>query len=333
MRHGLRAIAVPVLAITALVATACGGGVTPAATSSPAATSPTATAATRTIKHSVGETPITGTPQRVVALEWTYVEDLVALGVTPAGIADIAGYKKWVNVRTDLSDKATDVGTRQQPSLEAISKLSPDLIIGVEFRHKPVLDKLSAIAPTLLFNPYPPEGGVDQLTEMEQTFLAIADAVNKQKEAHAVLSETNEKYKAAAAKITAAKPASMDFLLVQAFSQHQAPQLRVFIETGMSAKILTKLGLKNVYKGKFDAFGFNTVGVEAFTSLQGANFFYVVQNDDNVFTNQLKDNPVWKGLAFVRENRTYALGADRWLFGGPVSAQRVADKVASLLAK
>lgn len=332
MRHRLHAFVIPILAIIALVATACGGAATPAPATTAAAT-PAPTQAARTIKHAVGETKITGTPQRVVALEWTYVEDLVALGVTPAGIADIAGYKKWVNVRTDLSDKSTDVGTRQQPSLEAISKLSPDLIIGVDFRHKTILDKLTAIAPTLLFNPYPAEGGVDQLTEMEQTFLAIGDAMNKQKEAQAVLSETSEKYKAAAAKIAAAKPASTEFLLVQAFSQNQAPQLRVFIETGMGAKILTKLGLKNAYKGKFDAFGFNTVGVEAFTAVQSANFFYVVQNEDNVFANQLKDNPVWKGLAFVKENRAYALGADLWLFGGPISAQRVADKVASLLAK
>src|SRR5687768_3607948 len=53
----------------------------------------------RVIKHAMGETEITGTPQRIVALEWTYAEDLLALGVQPVGVADIAGMNKWVEMK------------------------------------------------------------------------------------------------------------------------------------------------------------------------------------------------------------------------------------------
>src|SRR5690242_17122902 len=52
----------------------------------------------RLIEHVGGKTCITENPQRVVALEWTYVEDLLALGVQPVGIADIEGYKAWVKI-------------------------------------------------------------------------------------------------------------------------------------------------------------------------------------------------------------------------------------------
>ena len=35
----------------------------------------------RLIKHELGETEITGTSKRIVVLEWTYAEELLALGV------------------------------------------------------------------------------------------------------------------------------------------------------------------------------------------------------------------------------------------------------------
>jgi len=101
----------------------------------------------------------------------------------------------------------------------------------------------------------------------------------------------------------------------------------------MAAQVLIKLGLQNAWKGPFDRFGFNTVGVEALPAVEKSNFFYAVQDDDNVFANQLRENPVWKGLEFVKQNRSYPLGANTWMFGGPVSVQRLADKVGSLLVK
>src|SRR5690554_378402 len=103
----------------------------------------------RIIKDSIGDQTIDGTPQRVVVLEWTYAEDVLALGVQPVGAADIENYNKWVNIGTELSSEVVDVGTRQEPNLETIASLEPDLIIAVSFRHKPILDQLNAIAPTL----------------------------------------------------------------------------------------------------------------------------------------------------------------------------------------
>ena len=68
----------------------------PTPTPSSAPTYAQAGATTRVIQHALGENTITGTPQRIVALEWTYVEDLLALGLQPIGVADIEGYHDWV---------------------------------------------------------------------------------------------------------------------------------------------------------------------------------------------------------------------------------------------
>ena len=56
-------------------------------------------------------------PQRVVALEWLPAELLLALGVTPYGVADIPNYNLWVN-EPALPASVIDVGLRTEPNLE-----------------------------------------------------------------------------------------------------------------------------------------------------------------------------------------------------------------------
>lgn len=106
----------------------------------------------------MGETEISGIPERVVVLEWTYAEHVLALGLQPVGVADIKTMNQWVNLGDHaLSPDATDVGLRWEPNLEVIAQLEPDLIIGDADNNGPIYEDLSFIAPTLLFNAYPLE--------------------------------------------------------------------------------------------------------------------------------------------------------------------------------
>lgn len=279
--------------------------------------------------ESLSSPTLTKTPTRIVALEWVYVEDLLALGIQPIGVADISGYKQFVNVQLKLADTVVDVGTRQEPSLEAIAKLEPELILGVELRHEMIYDTLSSIAPTLLFNPYPPPNGPNQLDEMEQTFLAIADAVNRRDPGETVLQNMRKTFKTAEQQLRLNDLSDSSFILV-----HFVPgalQPRLFTDNSMAVQVLSQIGLKNAWKGEIDRFGFNTVGVEALPAVQQANFLYIAEED--VQWQQFQNNPVWKGLEFVKESRIYPIGADIWVFGGPLSAQILVNKVVAALTK
>lgn len=88
------------------------------------------------LQDALGEVKLDKPAKRVVALEWTYAEDVLAVGVQPVGVADIENYKKWVNIEPKLDDQVADVGTRQEPSLESIAALEPDLIITATWRMK-----------------------------------------------------------------------------------------------------------------------------------------------------------------------------------------------------
>lgn len=86
----------------------------------------------RIFKHPLGEVRLTDTPKRIVALDFNYTEDLLALGITPVGVADIdspTGFNTLVNIQPALGPEVVDVGGRQGPNLEIIAELQPDLIL------------------------------------------------------------------------------------------------------------------------------------------------------------------------------------------------------------
>jgi ABC-type Fe3+-hydroxamate transport system substrate-binding protein len=287
----------------------------------------------RMIKHAMGETEIAGIPKRIVVLEWVYAEDLLALGVQPVGVADIEGMKQWVNLKgISLSPDVEDVGTRQEPNLEKISSLDPDLIIAPSFRIEQTYESLNDIAPTLAFNPYPgEEEGIGQLDEMEQTFMTIADLVGRHDKGAEVLEDLENYYTQAADKIRSAGATEREFVMVQAFTTEDVPHLRIFTDNSMAAQIMNKLGLQNAWDVEYELYGFTETGIEPLAEVQNANFFYIVQDNDNPFANQWNTS-VWHNLEFVKQERTYPLGGDTWLFGGPISAKVIVDKVVGTLA-
>ncbi len=301
---------------------------------SPAASESGAANETRTFKHVLGETTITGIPQRVVVLEWTHAEDVLALGVQPVGIADIENMNKWVRLPVKIDASATDLGDRGAPNMELLASLKPDLLIGTKNNLEKSYDTFSKIAPTLVYDAYPPEGQGDQYDEMLNTFNQIADVLGKKPEAEAVLANLDKAYEAAKAKVVASGKDKTPFVLAMAYSNQNAVTFRLSTDNSMAVKILEKIGLTNAHKSnQFEIYGFTTADVEALPALQDANFLHMIQESDNVIENQLKDNAVWKGLNFVKENRIFALGGDMWPYGGPLSAQIMAETAADLLSK
>ncbi|MGY4690606.1 ABC transporter substrate-binding protein [Salibacterium sp. K-3] len=285
-----------------------------------------------TITDATGEKELEGTPENIVVLEWVYAEDLLALGVQPTGVADIEGYNSWVNIEPELSDNVTDVGTRQEPSLEKIAQLEPDLIITAQSRHEGISDELNEIAPTLMFEPYPEKGEGNQYEEMQTTFQEIAKAVDKEDQADQVLSDLEDSYSELESELTEAGMDGTEILLSQAFSSNETATLRLFTDNSMVMQIMNRIGLNNAYDGSdFEIYGYSQASVEDLEPYQDAHFMHIVQKDDNVFENQLDGNPVWENLNFVEEDRIYALPGDTWTFGGPLAAEVFAEETVQAL--
>ncbi len=293
------------------------------------ADAPTCAAGNRLIKHALGAACVTEQPQRVVALEWTYVEDVLALGVQPVGIADIEGYNDWVRTPIALAANVTDIGDRSEPNLEAIARLKPDLIITADFRSDANYDALSAIAPTLVFAPYPTDGS-SHYEEMISTLGTLATALGREAEGQAALKHLNDHYAAAKTALEQAGFSGESFILSQGWTYEQVATFRLFTENAMAVEILEHIGLKNAWADQPQQYGYTEIGIEGFTQLIDSDFsfFYVAQGEDNTF---FEDSPLWSKLPFVQNGHAYWMGGNVWLFGGPFSAELLVDTVLTKL--
>ena len=145
----------------------------------------------RTIEHQMGTTEICGQPQRIVVLGPYVLEPLLALNVQPVGYADHVAFHQ--GDYTDPSQQIpylgnlitqplANVGVARNPSLEAIIKVKPDLILGVDPISSSHYATLSTIAPTLLFDH----------TDTVENLNAIAQALDRTEQAEEVLTQTQQ---------------------------------------------------------------------------------------------------------------------------------------------
>ncbi|WP_458121607.1 ABC transporter substrate-binding protein [Paenibacillus sp. Z6-24] len=332
MKKGLSGIALMLVLMLALAGCGTAGNTKAEGEATSAGGGSTETAGPVTIKHNHGETKLDKPAQRVVTLEWTFTEDLVALGVQPVGNADNEQYKIYVSPEAALGSDVTDVGMRNEPNLEAIAALKPDLIISNFDSNKDIYDQLNTIAPTIEYNLN--TGNGYDYDKMVEVFNSIATAVGKEDQAKQVLADLDQHYADAKEKLAAAGKSDFHYVITQAFTYQNAASLRMFLDNSVVAGTLAKIGLINDWKSdKVENYGFSTVGIEALSKVQDSNFIYITQPDDDVFGAAMKDNSVWNGLNFVKEKRTYPLAGTTWTFGGPVSSKALVDQVVGVVTK
>jgi len=114
----------------------------------------TASGDTRTFEHALGTTEIPVKPERVITLNDTLMAHLLEVGFEPVGSCGTEGDR----FRTEGFDTSgiEHVGILNEPNLEAVARLEPDLVIGFALSED-AYDGLSKIAPTVLVEPPGPK--------------------------------------------------------------------------------------------------------------------------------------------------------------------------------
>lgn len=266
-------------------------------------------------------------PQRVVTLEFIATEAVLALGLTPAGAADAAGYRSWV-AHPALPASVPDVGTRQEPSLETIATLAPDFILGPALRLKPVEARLNALAPTLLLDGYPKDVNASQLDFMLAEFRKIGSALGRSAEAETLIATLTARLAARKAQLAAAGKVGA---VVVAQYLPGTPRLRVFTRNGQVGGVIAALGLTNGWTAPNDVYGFSTVTAEALAGLSAETTVMVIAPTGDAGWQALRSGPLWQALPPIRAGRERSLDPRTWTFGGPVSAQTLGDQISDAL--
>lgn len=290
-----------------------------------------ASAAAISITDDRGETiELDGPATKVVALEWNTAENLVALGVMPIGVADVEGYTTWVSAEK-LDDTVTDVGTRGEPSIDAIAGLAPDLVLTTSDLSESAIAQIEEFAPVLVVRG---ANADDAIGQMKKNLNNIATATGTEDTATELIDGFDAKVAEGKAAFDAAGLTGTEFFMNDAWASSGQVSIRPFAQGALLSEITEELGLKNAWTGEGDAdYGLGSTDVEGLTALGDVNFIYIATEGMDVYQNELATNAVWTSLPFVQSGKVHRLADGIWMFGGPSSMNDYIDAVVAALTK
>ncbi|MBZ9712792.1 ABC transporter substrate-binding protein [Deinococcus multiflagellatus] len=281
-----------------------------------------ATAAAVTVRHEGGTLTLDAPAKRVVALEYSFLDTLVALGVKPVGgaLGTQGGDRGAPPYLAPRMAGITATGSRAQPSLETMAALRPDLILADAFVHKATLAPFGRLAPTAAFQSR--RGSMDDLNA--QTLL-IGQLVGREAAAKRLLADQASLMQKARAFAKKGAPA-----FVAAVATPQG--LTVHTNQSFVGSFLEDLGRKNLLPIKGDQTQYE-LSLEGLVALQPQTLVLFTAPDETPITDTWKKNPLWQKLPAVARGRVYVFNRDNWTRGrGPLALKlMVAEAIESRL--
>ena len=264
-----------------------------------------------TVKDAKGEFTLDKTPSRVVALEYSFVDALAQVSVSPVGVADD---NKIDRILPQVREKIAawqSVGTRSQPSLEVIASLKPDLIIADPSRHTAVFEELKKIAPTVMF-----DSRHESYQENLETAQKIGDLVGKSSEMKAKINEHND-YIANIAKNLGVQGKKASF------GTSREDKFNIQNDNGYVGSFLTTLGFAPT-KLKSDQ-AFVEINLEQLV-MEKPEYLFIAHYRDESIARKWEAEPLWKAIPAVKANHVYSVDSDMWARGRGLEASKIMAK-------
>lgn len=251
-------------------------------------------------------------PQRIVALEWLPVELLLALGITPYGIADIPNYKLWVN-EPPLPESVIDVGLRTEPNLELLTEMKPSFLVW-SAGYGPAPEKLARIAPGRGFNF---SDGKKPLAVARQSLQEMAQLLNLPASAERHLTEYDRFIASLKPRFIqrGARPVLLTSLLD---SRH----MLVFGPNSLFQEVLDEYGIPNAWQGETNFWGSTAVSIDRLAAYKDVDVL-CFDHGNNREMDALMSTPLWQAMPFVRDGRFQRVPAV-WFYGATLSAMHFA---------
>lgn len=264
-----------------------------------------------TVKDAKGEFTLDKTPSRVVALEYSFVDALAQVSVSPVGVADD---NKVDRILPQVREKITawqSVGTRSQPSLEVIASLKPDLIIADPSRHTAVFEELKKIAPTVMF-----DSRHESYQENLETAQKIGDLVGKSAEMKAKINEHND-YIANIAKNLGVQGKKASF------GTSREDKFNIQNDNGYVGSFLTTLGFAPTKLNSDQAFV--EINLEQLV-MEKPEYLFIAHYRDESIARKWEAEPLWKAIPAVKANHVYSVDSDMWARGRGLEASKIMAK-------
>lgn len=274
----------------------------------------------RTVVHYQGETTINAAPTKVVVISTGQADAMLTLGMCPIGSTTASGAEGPVSQylkdaypdQVSAIEAITKVGSRNEPDIEAIGALKPDLILtniagkdDADTLHK----NLTAIAPTVVMR------GTGQFWKTD--FLLLADALGKREAAQSLLDTLKKEAAEAGSALSSAGTVSL--------LRKNSDKLRIFGPISFAGSVVADMGLQRPDTQQFTNGVSNELSSETLDQADGDWLFYGIQGDKD---EELTGQALWGSLKAVSAGHAVKVDDDPFfLNAGPTAARVVRDQI------
>lgn len=259
-----------------------------------------------------------GPLRRVVVLDWSLVETMLALGAVPLAVGEASNYRTWLPEPV-LPAGVVDLGLLTEPNLELLVQLAPDLILlgnGQEAAIGPTLERIAPVRSMSIYT-----GEAQPLARARTVALELARLLGRGAAGDALIARADQTMAVARARLTLSHRERPVLLFLFSDDRHGW----IADGNGLLQGIMNELGLANAWRGTASFWGYSVVGIDALASAPEAGIVYA--DFGLADPAPALRSPIWHALPAVRAGRTASIPRF-WYFGGLPTAMRLAEQLA-----
>ncbi|GKU76656.1 ABC transporter substrate-binding protein [Paenibacillus sp. L3-i20] len=277
---------------------------------------------TYTVKHAMGETKIPGTPKRIVVLTNEGTEAVLSLGITPVGIVKAWGLDPVYQHLTEQLKDVPQLGDENQPNLELIASLKPDLILGNKFRQEKIYTQLSDIAPTVFSERISGDWKIN--------YKVYAEALNLKEKGETNLGDFDKKVETLKTELGDKVNSKVSIVRF-----NPGGIVRMYYNDTFSGVILKQVGLQRPATQDKAEFS-EDVGKERIPEMDGDVLFYFTYDNEKgeavKAEQEWQQEELWKNLNVAKNGKVHKVYDGVWnSSGGIISANLVLDELKTYL--
>ncbi|MFT7185941.1 MAG: ABC-type Fe3+-hydroxamate transport system substrate-binding protein [Pseudohongiellaceae bacterium] len=273
------------------------------------------------IQDSTGSHHFEQTPKRVAVLAWELAEQVIELGILPIAMPEVEQYHKWV-VKPSLPATVEDLGSRDEPNLEKLMQLKPDLIL-IGYPQSDIKNQLEKIAPVLYFNSY--SKAHNNVEAVIWGFKELAKLFGKQELAVKKLDDMNARIKFLGAELQQAFGVPLPKVTTLRFANTTSVYL--FGDNSISQYVLKQMGFAPALPQENSQWGVTQTRLRELRKVgEGVVLYFKPFEQEE----KLQNSPLWNAMPFVKVNHINSV-ASTWTYGGAMSIGYVAESLANSL--
>ena len=271
-----------------------------------------------------GTTLLSAPPQRVLALEYSFIDSLLELGVTPIAIAEGEVGEGFLPPYLEKPLAGLpNVGTRHQPSLEKILALQPDVIIIDPLFNANIRPQLEKIAPTVMLD------GITATPEQQMEAIQLfGTMLQKESQADILIDKFTTRY----TQLKENNQGTQKTVLVGYISE--AGLFRSLTANAPATDILQDFGYTNVVTTVNERQS-TPLTLEAIFAQNPEIIIILLTDGDEQGYEAFQKQPLWQQLTAIKNEKVFFFDRDIWAKSHGIIAmqQKLDDLVNSNLAQ